>query len=172
MAIFLAVLFFIQIIVAYFLVLLYTKVSKFDDLEKKQRQLMNEMDDSIGAYLAELKDENERLIAKLAERQTEMAKQEQSGIADSAMPVPTAPTEEPQPGPAIGIPKVPVNIALQTYENARAVHGGESDEQLEREPEDDRTRALEWHRQGYSIEEIAKKLGKGKTEVELMLKFR
>lgn len=172
MAIFLAVLFFIQIIVGYFLVLLYMKVSKFDDLEKKQRQLMNEMDDSIGAYLAELKDENERLIAKLAERQTEMTKQGQAGTADPAKPVPTAPTEESQPGSAIGVPKVPVNIALQTYENARKVHGNVSDEQLEREPEDDRTRALEWHRDGHSVEEIAKKLGKGKTEVELMLKFK
>ena len=54
-----------QIIGFYFLALLYTKVSKFDDLEKKQRKLMEEMDDSIGAYLSELKDENDRLIERL-----------------------------------------------------------------------------------------------------------
>ena len=40
-------LFIVQIISFYFLALLYTKVSKFDDLEKKQRKLMVEMDDSL-----------------------------------------------------------------------------------------------------------------------------
>ena len=63
--IFLVFLFIIQIISFYFLALLYTKVTKFDDLEKKQRKLMTEMDDSIGAYLSELKDENDRLIEQL-----------------------------------------------------------------------------------------------------------
>ena len=63
--IFLVFLFIIQIISFYFLALLYTKVTKFDDLEKKQRKLMAEMDNSIGAYLSELKDENERLIEQL-----------------------------------------------------------------------------------------------------------
>ena len=63
--IFLVFLFIIQIIGFYFLALLYTKVTKFDDLEKKQRKLMAEMDNSIGAYLSELKDENERLIEQL-----------------------------------------------------------------------------------------------------------
>ena len=36
---------------------------------------MNEMDDSIGAYLSELKDENERLIQRLAERDRSRSKQ-------------------------------------------------------------------------------------------------
>ena len=37
---------------------------------------------------------------------------------------------------------------------------------------DDRTRAFNMHDEGKPVEEIAKKLGKGKTEVELLLKFR
>ena len=73
MIIFLVILFLLQLISFYFLALLYTKVSKFDDLEKKQRKIMNEMDDSLGAYLAELKDENERLIQRLAERDSDLS---------------------------------------------------------------------------------------------------
>ena len=64
--IFLVFLFILQIISFYFLALFYTKMSQFDDLEKKQRKLMDEMDDSIAAYLSELKDENERLIEQLS----------------------------------------------------------------------------------------------------------
>src|SRR4051794_9029785 len=56
-SLFLLFLFILQIISFYFLALMYTKLSKFDNLEKQQRKLMNEMDDSIGAYLSELKDE-------------------------------------------------------------------------------------------------------------------
>lgn len=52
-------LFILQIMTFYFLALLYTKSSKYDDLEKKQQTLMREMDDSIGMYLTELKDEND-----------------------------------------------------------------------------------------------------------------
>ena len=73
MIIFLVILFLLQLISFYFLALLYTKVSKFDDFEKKQRKIMNEMDDSLGAYLAELKDENERLIQRLAERDSDLS---------------------------------------------------------------------------------------------------
>ena len=37
---------------------------------------------------------------------------------------------------------------------------------------DDRTKAINLHDTGQTIEEIAKALGKGRTEVELILKFR
>lgn len=36
---------------------------------------------------------------------------------------------------------------------------------------DDRTRVIQLHEAGQSVENIAKKLGKGRTEVELILKF-
>ena len=60
-----AVLFFLQLISFYFLIILNTKLAKFKDLEKKQERLMREMDDTISVYLAEMKDENDRLIKEL-----------------------------------------------------------------------------------------------------------
>ena len=149
----------------YFLVLLYTKVSKFDDLEKKQRKLMAEMDDSIGAYLSELKDENERLIERLTER-------------DRAPIVPkvgshtnvkefAAALEQPKPVIRAHKPVIPVNLAIKSYNNATTAQ-----EPMVEKDDDDRTKAFKLHDAGQSIEQIAKVLGKGRTEVELILKFR
>jgi len=50
-----AVLFVLQLLSIYFIIILNTKLAKFKDLEKKQERLMREMDDSISLYLAEMK---------------------------------------------------------------------------------------------------------------------
>ena len=83
--IFLLFLFVTQLISFYFLALLYAKVSKFDDLEKKQGKLMREMDDSITAYLSELKDENDRLIIQLASREESKSKVFVEGNAQTVL---------------------------------------------------------------------------------------
>ena len=150
--IFLLFLFILQIITFYFLALLYTKSSKYDDLEKKQQTLMREMDDSIGLYLSELKDENDRLIEKLSKR-----------VDKEEIPVTIKPIVESSP-----TVKVPVNLALKSYQATK---------KYKNEPElveetDERTRIIRLYEAGQSIEEIAKTLGKGRTEVELILKFR
>ena len=150
--IFLLFLFILQIITFYFLALLYTKSSKYDDLEKKQQTLMREMDDSIGLYLSELKDENDRLIEKLSKR-----------VDKEEIPVTLKPIVESSP-----TVKVPVNLALKSYQATK---------KYKNEPElveetDERTRIIRLYEAGQSIEEIAKTLGKGRTEVELILKFR
>ena len=163
--VFLVFLFIIQIIIFYFLALLYTKVTKFDDLEKKQRKLMVEMDNSIGAYLSELKDENERLIEQLAVhvQQPTIPKKTVRVSQESAT------SEEVLPITRASIPKMPVNLALKSYKAA-----GQAIEETEVpvEVEDDRTQVIRLYDAGQSIEEIAKQLGKGRTEIELILKFR
>jgi hypothetical protein len=163
--IFLVFLFIMQIIGFYFLALLYTKVTKFDDLEKKQRKLMVEMDNSIGAYLSELKDENERLIEQLTVhvQQPTLSKTSEHASQESAA------SEEVRPVIRASIPKVPINLALKSYKAA-----GQASGEIEApvEAEDARTQVIRLHDAGQSIEEIAKQLGKGRTEIELILKFR
>lgn len=168
MWIFLVFLFTLQIIGFYFLALLYAKISKFDELEKKQRKLMAEMDDSLVAYLSELKDENERLIERLATREDKpvVAKAPIDKNPELAKLVVT-PNEQPSSMP-ITKPQIPMNVALRSYGAANKPK--EEPEAIE--TDDDRTRAFRMHDAGESIEEIAKKLGKGRTEVELLLKFR
>ena len=149
--IFILCLFILQIITFYFLALFYTKSSKYDDLEKKQQTMMREMDDSIGLYLSELKDENDRLIDKLSKR---VDKEEET--VNSEPLVEKTPTF-----------KIPVNLALKSYQ---ATNNYKNESELVVEP-DERTRVIRLHEAGQSIEEIAKKLGKGRTEIELILKF-
>lgn len=170
--IFLVFLFIIQIICFYFLALLYTKVSKFDDLEKKQRKLMAEMDDSIGAYLSELKDENERLIEQLTIRVQEPSSPKVTKGNEPA-PEESATLKDYEPVMSVTMPKIPVQLAIKSYK-AVATGQGHNPEETTVAPVamDARTQAIRLHDAGQTIEEIAKKLGKGRTEIELILKFR
>ncbi|MFD1928676.1 DUF6115 domain-containing protein [Sporosarcina siberiensis] len=156
--VFLIIVFMLQIIGFYFLALLYTKVSKFDDLEKKQRKLMEQMDDSIAAYLSEMQDENNRLIQQLSA--VELTKESE----EKPTPPSVVKTSEPI---RVKIPSTPMNLAIKSYGK-----NSTSPSKIEEVEMDDRTKVLRLHDEGQTIEEIAKALGKGKTEVELILKFK
>ena len=166
--------FLLQLIGFYFMALLYTKVSKFDDLEKKQRKLMTEMDDSIGAYLSELKDENERLIERLAARDAMPAVQTTNSNEVSGVQELAAAVEKQQPVIRVNRPVIPVNLALKSYSKAATVAAEPEPvvEELVAEEDDVRTKTFKLHDAGQTVEEIAKELGKGRTEIELFLKFR
>lgn len=58
-------LFLIQLITIFAIVILNSKLSKFNDLEKRQNELVNEMDNAISVYLMEMREENDRLINEL-----------------------------------------------------------------------------------------------------------
>lgn len=165
--VFFIILFVIQTISFYFLALLYTKVSNFDDLEKKQRKLMAEMDDSIAAYLTELKDENDRLIDQL-DGKAEKAKVSYEEKARDVF-LENQPSEK-KNNPVFDMttPIIPLNIALKSYGAPKQLEP----ELEEVQESDERMRAIKLYDAGESIENIAKTLGKGRIEVELILKFR
>ncbi|MGN7386789.1 hypothetical protein [Sporosarcina sp. SAFN-015] len=167
--VFLVFLFIVQVIGFYFIALLYMKVSKFNNLEKKQQKLMAEMDDAIGAYLSELKEENERLIAIIEKRQ-ENGKRVENAL-DSRHQEPERQVERKEF--TIVTPSYPVKAAMKSYQTAPTVKDSKSSKPVPKVHEmDSRTLAIQMYDEGKPIEEIAKKLGKGKTEVELLLKFR
>jgi len=156
--VFLIIVFLLQIIGFYFLALLYTKVSKFDDLERKQKKLMEQMDDSITAYLSEIQDENNRLIQQLSA--VELTKE--------SIEKPITPAVEKASKPIrTNSPSIPINLAIKSYGKTAAPFSIPDEFEM-----DDRTTAIRLHEDGKTIEEIAKVLGKGKTEVELILKFK
>lgn len=168
--VFLLFLFILQVISFYIIALLYMKISKFNGLEKKQQKLMTEMDDAIGAYLSELKEENERLIEIIEKRQNNFPIHDQEEEVNPA-DVPAARKESKEKPITINHPSYPVNIALKSYQTASATKDTLQEASTDLEV-DDRTLAIRMHDEGKSIEEIAKRVGKGKTEIELMLKFR
>lgn len=170
----LIILFITQVVSFYLIALLYMKVSKFDQLENKQSKLMREMDDAITAYLAEIKDENEQLIEKLT---VKMEQQEKEGALeeklidvekDSAHTSSTTPVTMPQQTMRHYARKSYATIQQKTV----PVDDDRGEEEVVEEVAlDDRTRAIQLSAEGLSIEEIAKELDKGRTEIELILKF-
>ena len=166
--IFIFLLFITQVISFYFLAILYMKVLKYDDFEEKQKRLMEEMDDSLAAYLAEVKDENDKFIENLISAQGEKLNGDEVEQVESIVS-PKSPSPEEAPLINITTPKIPMNQVLRSYGKMEYEPIEEVEVALEI---DDRTRAIGLHNEGKSIEEIARMLGKGRTEVELILKFR
>lgn len=171
--IFLIVLFITQVISFYFIALLYMKLAKFDDLEKKQNRLMKEMDDSIAVYLAEIKDENDQLLEKLTvqvdKNQKEQGfKAEYQNKQDQAQPDTDTPVQMTMPQQTMR------HYARKSYATIQQNSSQEEKEEDVEESglEDDHSRALQLSAAGFSIEEIARKLDKGRTEIELILKFK
>ncbi|MGA3600868.1 hypothetical protein [Lysinibacillus agricola] len=189
------VLFFLQLLSFYFLIILNTKLAKFKDLEKKQERLMREMDDTISVYLAEMKDENDRLIQELqsvsmtatktnAVKQVEQIarqkEQEQSpSLTEEESTVEGSNSVDHEP--RIYVPKKIVANAYSRQQQpgvkteAKVVHSAEQLNEARRKDEVKpltiEQQVIELAKQGKTSEEIAKQLQRGKTEIELLLKF-
>ncbi|HWI47884.1 MAG TPA: hypothetical protein VNU45_06615 [Rummeliibacillus sp.] len=171
-------LFIAQVLSFYFIILLYTKISRLKDIEKSQERLKDEMDNAVGAYLAEMRDENDRLIKELTmmnsennttkEKDTNEINHDQSSKKEELV-VPTY--------------NLPRNVAAKAYKNnsttipTTPVQNESFKEELAHlvEPEKELTfdeQIQELYRSGKTVDEIAKMLQKGKTEIELLLKFQ
>lgn len=188
-----AVLFILQLLSFYFLIILNTKLAKFKDLEKKQERLMREMDDTISVYLAEMKDENDRLIQELqraskSETPMNAVEQEEQIVSQQESPSSLIKEESAVDGsvsldqePRIYVPKSIVANAYSRQQQsgakaeAKVVHStqqpSEATEKEEFKPLTLEQQAIKLAEQGKTSEEIAKQLQKGRTEIELLLKF-
>lgn len=173
MIIFIAFLFILQLISIYFIMLLFMRVNQFKQLEQKQQRLMVEMEDAIAAYLVEVKEENERFIDELAsdvERIRAQHASEESSEPTAEQSSSLRVDDEQQEKAAT--PPIARSRVIQSYgqqtQPKSAIKETEETPIASIEQSND---AFTLHAAGYSVEDIAKKLNKGKTEVELMLKF-
>ena len=74
-SIILVVLFLFLLVSFYLITLLFSKMNIVKEIEKKQEQLLVDMEISFGAYIAEMKDENNRLLQELIKTEINVAKQ-------------------------------------------------------------------------------------------------
>lgn len=179
-----------QLICYYFIVILNTKITKFKDLEKRQDQLIREMDDAISLYLVEMKEENDRLIDELSSiKQNERNKERK--VQNRAMFNPEEKKtisddiqngiEEKVDALQSKAPKVnfPKKMATNAYKQQRLSQASSiTGQELNVEEEKDNSalptfeqKVLNLHKQGKTIDEIAKITQKGITEIELLIKF-
>lgn len=189
------ILFCLQLVSFFLIMLLYAKLNKFKELEKKQEQLVDEMDSALSVYLLEMKEENNRLIEELA------SIQKIGQAAKPAMkPVPIQPTTNKFVSPisASNIYKTnkekqmqreevltpiskeePPITSVNSQSNSQTVVQAlkiqrvqsEVDETIDIKELSFEEMVLDMYRSGKTIEDIAKSLNKGKTEIELLIKF-
>ncbi|MEC1179326.1 hypothetical protein P9B03_12585 [Metasolibacillus meyeri] len=178
-----------QLIIFYLIVLLNNKVAKFKDLEVRQDQLMQEMDDAIGVYLIEMREENDRLLHELtaAKNTIPKIKQVEQEAAAAVLEIKHEQLSETVLKEQIAIDKkafVPKNIAANIYKQQKRQEPERQQPstvkpELEKqeppapkqEPLTPEQQIITMYKNGQSIEEIAKQTQKGKTEVELLIKF-
>lgn len=185
----LLVLFIGQVLSFYFIVLLYTKISKLKDVEQSQTRLKDEMDNAIGAYLAEMRDENDRLIRELTTNNKNSYKEEKNrkdSNEENEKIKQHSSIQEKLPNPTNPTFNMPRNIAAKAYQKGstaiikeNTIVENDSTEKKENVVKSDHPKELtlkeqiqELYDDGKNIDEIAKLLQKGKTEIELLLKFQ
>lgn len=144
----------------YFIVLLNLKITRLKEIEEKQKQLKDDMDDAIGVYLAEMKDENDRLIQeiknikKVDSHSNRDVEQQQTELIDNKQYKKISSIQN-----DFETPKTYIKKAYQQQQHR--VKKPTIEEQV-----------IKMYKEGFSISDIAKKLNQGKTEVELLLKFQ
>ena len=190
--------FLIQVIMIFIIVILNSKISKFKDLELRQNQLIEEMDNTISVYLLEMKEENDRLIDELKNSKVSISKSSQqqealfveksadiiienSQLNSSSEPINIEKVQEVDP-PRV---YVPVKHAASAYTKQKS-HATDEQEMEEVQAEllsinenplpvkNEQTyeqQVVALYKKGNSIEEIAKLMQRGKTEIELLIKF-
>jgi hypothetical protein len=182
------VLFIIQLIIIFCIVLLNSKISKFKQLEEKQNQLVREMDDALSAYILEIREENDRLVQQLQEASIQkqvkqptnenvsvFAKSSQDDMLYKAEPIETK--EEAMYIPPISV--VTKSKASALYkQHLHAEEAPSAQTAVAQSPIKEQVPVLTFEQQvvadynaGMTVEQIAKKANRGKTEIELLIKF-
>lgn len=184
------------------------KINKFKELEVRQEKLMEEMENTIGVYLVEMKEENDRFISQLSNIKTVQQPNPQTVSLVESRNENSAKIDV-QNGPSVqeeleqllpnldNIKIVPKTVAKNAYNRQKELPKSQQEQQnveeksqnvaeekqqtvqqtteysdqTEKESETFEEKILSLHKEGKTIEEIAKMTQKGKTEIELLLKF-
>ncbi|WP_199426033.1 hypothetical protein [Thermaerobacillus caldiproteolyticus] len=160
------------------IILLYLQWSKVKEVEKRQAQLIKDIEHTVSAYLVEWKEENDRFLNALSEAVNQPADEVITSLSKSPSSEPEQ-SLPPHSNTATPSSKTNTHSSSQTVApveqewsthlpNIEAITDkveiGSSSSIAER--------VIQLHKNGKTIEEIAKILKKGKTEIELLLKFR
>ncbi|KIL80603.1 hypothetical protein [Bacillus badius] len=169
--------FILNAVALFAIILLFMRQNRLHEIKKEQEKLVADMEEMMTAYLAEMKEENEKFIKEFSSS-SPAEHSAAAGQASSAVtPGKSAPPDRaPEGAGAIAAPSMQRIRAAQVYRTANKT----ADEREKISAEEQEAPAAEQaladeivllKDQGLSVEEIARKLNKGKTEVELALKF-
>ncbi|TMU87762.1 hypothetical protein FGG79_06525 [Bacillus sp. BHET2] len=162
--------FLLNIISLLSIVILYSRQNRFVHMEKEQKKMISDMEDVISAYLIEMKEENDEFIRTFKTKvqdetegfgQTNDMNQD-NGQASDARTIRT------------GAGYKVAQKAYQQTNNLISEPAHPTEQMKMKQPENDPLiqQVILLKEKGMPIEEIAKSVGKGQTEIELLLKFR
>ncbi|MDQ0245709.1 putative coiled-coil protein SlyX [Bacillus fengqiuensis] len=158
-----------------FIVLLYTRFVRLKEMEQTQSAMMKEMEEVISAHIMEMKEQNDEFIQKFEQ----MKRNQGSARKKESPPPPNLPVFDRVSSPS-------EQDFLQMMETKTAGRANiqepfpkqedpmilpEWDGKEDLTPEQIKKLAISLQKKGLTIEEIAKHLHRGKTEIELLLVF-
>lgn len=173
----------LNLIAIFCIVILYLRQNRLVGMEKEQKKNIEEMEEVISTFITEIKEENEHFFNKLISFQPNEVIEDrkvEKGMEDDANSVEFKPKEIKGNKAMLNVYKNVVPSVSENNKNEDVLEKEDVDELLnlilppEKEPKEKSIVeiASEMQEEGKSIEEIAKALNKGKTEMELLLKFR
>lgn len=160
-----------NIITLFAVVLLYMRQNRLFGLKEEQEKMIQDTEEMLSTYLLQMKDENEAFLKKISSMDAEQlqlkhkkesfeiqSKQDERKWTQSKQPI------------------VSKKEALKKYQQEPSVVGpkeSKTEMDIVDWTEDDLyENVLFLQKKGLTIEEIAHKLNKGTTEIQLLLKFR
>lgn len=168
-------LFVINIVLALGLVLLFVRQNRLVDIERQQREMLEEAEHAMAAFLEEIKEENRKFFDQAGKVKAEPPLQ----------PSAASPHHSDHPVPHQAIEKHKEVLAAQSYKALQASpevtqaqeldnkrHTEREDPSVQPQEETIREKVSKLAAEGRTVTEIAKKLEIGKTEVELLLKLQ
>ncbi|MGG3738308.1 hypothetical protein [Aeribacillus pallidus] len=186
MPLLITILFLLQGISLFAIILLYQRQYRLLQLEEMQKKALKEIEEVFSSYLLELKEENDRLLKGLESLDYSPSEPELQTPQNHLIETNTHQSrEKAQPIPSI--PKASMHKAIERYraigstthdqEVDIAQHDGDTNQMLRDEEQINEMdvyaiEVIKLKNKGLTVDEIAQILNKGKTEVELLLKFR
>ena len=191
--------FILHFISLFAIVVLYLRQNRYVESEKEMKKMKTELEEVLQSYLLEMQEENKLMLVNIksinkqsvkpvkSQKKNSVATSEQEAISNnniSKVAASQAYESALKNNPKSNEYIPPFEDVQDKIEVSIATNEKESISQKEKKKDektpfatiiDDQVKVNEMAQklaqEGYSIEEIAKKLHKGKTEVELMLKF-
>jgi len=173
--------------------ILFLRQNKLIEMEKNLKKPMIEMEELISAYLIQMKDENDRFIQRVTSlKNVSLDVQTSSGNmselkSNQEVQIESQPHDEAlneadrqsfQENLSFHIGRTINNHAVKAYQKQKQNPQDEAIGDFEKKSQENGMNELlidqinHLRKQGYSNDDVAKKLNKGKTEIELLLKFQ
>ncbi|MES1043081.1 hypothetical protein MHI39_15940 [Heyndrickxia sp. FSL K6-6286] len=164
----------LNIITIFAVIILYLRQNRITALDHTQKHAMKEMEDLFSAYIEELKEENNQFIDNIKHLQENQSQKEKTEVNEVNESFNIENSEEQQKidNQVITPHSYKHMTAVKSYQNKVEPSSIVTNlEAKETEPKTIQERVVSLKKEGLTNEEIAKKLNKGITEIELMLKF-